>query len=177
MSPVKGELSGPDLTQGVELAAIPNGAMLLGHAGSEPFLLVRRGVEVFAIGATCPHYGAPLSEGLVVGTTVRCPWHHACFSLRTGEPLRPPALDPVGRWRVEVVHNRAPRQPPEEPPAGTVYVRERLPGMDPPSSPQPEKVPTSILIIGGGAAGNAADMTLRREGYRGDVTILSADQS
>ena len=177
MGEVKTELSGPDLTQGVGLAAIPNGAMLLGHAGGEPVLLVRGGDEVFAIGAICPHYGAPLVEGLVVGATIRCPWHHACFNLRTGQALRPPALDPVARWRVKVVHNPAPQQMPEEPPAGTVYVLERLPGVDRPPSARVLKVPESVVIVGGGAAGNAAAAVLRQEGYRGPITMLSADQS
>ena len=108
MSEETTKLSGPDLTQGVDLATIPDGTMLLGHARGEPVLLARRGDEVFAIGAICTHYGAPLEQGLLVGDTVRCPWHHACFSLRTGEALRAPALDPsrVGAlkrcatWRV-----------------------------------------------------------------------------
>src|SRR5579883_3441513 len=84
MSEEKTKLSGPDLTQGVELATIPDGTMLLGHAQGEPVLLARRGDEVFAIGAICTHYGAPLEQGLLDGDTVRCQWHHACFSLRTG---------------------------------------------------------------------------------------------
>ena len=100
MSEEKMKLSGPDLTQGAELATIPDGAMLLGHAQGEPVLLARRGGEVFAIGAICTHYGAPLEQGLLDGDTVRCQWHHACFSLRTGEALRAPALDPVSHWRV-----------------------------------------------------------------------------
>ena len=107
MSEEKAKLSGPDLTQGVELSTIPDGTMLLGHALGEPVLLVRRGDELFAIGAICTHYGAPLEQGLLVGDTVRCPWHHACFSLRTGEALRAPALDPVSRWRVEEVRDLA----------------------------------------------------------------------
>ena len=90
MSDTAKALDGPDLTKGVALSTIADGTMLLGHAHGEPVLLVRRGDELFAIGATCTHYGAPLADGLLVDDTVRCPWHHACFSLRTGEALRPP---------------------------------------------------------------------------------------
>src|SRR5579863_1963935 len=107
MADVKTELSGPDLAEGIELSRIPNGTMLLGHAHGEQVLLVRRGADVFAIGAVCTHYGAPLVEGLIVGDMVRCPWHHACFSLQTGEALSAPALDSVTRWRVEAVLDRA----------------------------------------------------------------------
>ena len=87
--------SGPDLSDGLDLALLADGAMLLGHVGSEAVLLARQGDEVFAIGASCTHYGGPLSEGLLVGHTVRCPWHHACFDLRTGEALEGPALSPI----------------------------------------------------------------------------------
>ena len=126
MSEEKAKLSGPDLTQGVELSTVPDGTMLLGHALGEPVLLVRRGDELFAIGAICTHYGAPLEQGLLVGDTVRCPWHHACFSLRTGEALRAPALDPVSRWRVEEVRDLARQFTPVEQRVGAVYVREKL---------------------------------------------------
>ena len=93
------ELTGPDLAAGV--ADLPDGGMIAGHAGGEPVVLVRRGGEIFAIGATCTHYGGPLGEGLVVGNTIHCPWHHACFDLRSGEALRAPALNPVAVWNVE----------------------------------------------------------------------------
>jgi apoptosis-inducing factor 3 len=151
--------------------------MLLGHAHGEPVLLVRSGTRIFAIGAVCTHYGAPLVEGLVVGDTVRCPWHHACFSLTTGEALRAPALDPISRWRVEEVRDRARQFTPTEQCLGAVYVREKLPSADrrpPQSAPD---MPRSVVIVGGGAAGNAAAETLRREGYSGSVTMLSADDS
>ena len=92
---------GPDLRQGIAFDDLPDGGMLAGHVGDEPVLLARRGEHIFAIGAICTHYGAPLADGLLVGETVRCPWHHACFSLRTGEALRAPALNPVSCWRVE----------------------------------------------------------------------------
>ena len=93
--------AGPISPRASPASAIADGAMLLGHAHGEPVLLARRGDELFAIGAICTHYGAPLEQGLLVGDTVRCPWHHACFSLRTGEALRAPALNPVSCWRVE----------------------------------------------------------------------------
>ena len=75
------QLKGPDLTQGVAIADLAAGAMLLGHANGEAVLLARSGDELFAIGATCTHYSGPLAEGVLVGETVRCPWHHACFNL------------------------------------------------------------------------------------------------
>jgi NADPH-dependent 2,4-dienoyl-CoA reductase/sulfur reductase-like enzyme/nitrite reductase/ring-hydroxylating ferredoxin subunit len=155
------QLSGPDLAQGIALADVPDGGSLLGHAAGEPVLVARRGDEVFAVGATCSHYGGPLAEGLVVGDTVRCPWHHACFSLRTGEALRAPALNPIACYTVTRADDRiqigAKREPPKP-------VRQ-------------EGGPASVLIIGTGAAGHAAAEMLRRQGYVGKVTMLSADEA
>ena len=82
------KLSGLDLAEGVALSALRDGEMLVGHARGEAVLLVRRGEEVFAVGATCTHYSGPLGDGLLVDGTVRCPWHHACFDLRTGAAVR-----------------------------------------------------------------------------------------
>src|SRR6185503_9050595 len=113
MSDEKPNPGGPDLAKGIQLSGLSDGSMLLGHVQGEPVLLARHGGELFAIGAVCTHYGAPLEQGLLIEDTVRCPWHHACFSLRTGEALRAPALDPVSCWRVEQRN-------------GTVYVREKL---------------------------------------------------
>jgi len=152
------QLTGPDLTQGVPLSDLPDGGQLLGHSGGEPVLVVRRGEEIFAIGATCTHYGGPLAEGLVVGDTVRCPWHHACFNLRTGEPLRPPALNPVACYKVERAGDR-------------IVVREKAE-----AAPRREAAgPSSVVIVGAGAAGNAAAETLRREGYGGPITLVGPE--
>src|SRR5215831_5637526 len=101
MSEAKKESSGPDLAKGVATDDIADGKMLLGHVGEDAVLVARRGNAFFAIGATCTHYGGPLSEGLIVDGTVRCPWHHACFSLRTGEAIGAPAFNPMPCWRVE----------------------------------------------------------------------------
>ena len=101
MSTTQSKPTGPDLAGGISVDDLPDGSMLAGHVGEEAVLLARRGNELFAIGANCSHYGGPLAEGLMVEDTVRCPWHHACFSLRTGEALQAPALSPVACWSVE----------------------------------------------------------------------------
>ncbi|MGH8295835.1 MAG: Rieske 2Fe-2S domain-containing protein, partial [Steroidobacteraceae bacterium] len=132
---------GPDFREGVPDATLADGSMLAGHVGQESVLMARRGNEVFAIDATCTHYGGPLGEGLMVGDTVRCPWHHACFSLRTGEALAAPAFTPVHCWRVERKDGR-------------IFVRERIPEATRSASrPAPSE---RIVIVGGGAAGFAA---------------------
>jgi len=105
-----------------------------------------------------------LAEGMLVADTVRCPWHHACFSLRTGEALRAPALDPVACWRVDQQD-------------GKIYVRDKLEPAERGARTAAGAGPDSIVIIGGGAAGSAAAEMLRREGYSGPVTMLSADDA
>jgi NADPH-dependent 2,4-dienoyl-CoA reductase/sulfur reductase-like enzyme/nitrite reductase/ring-hydroxylating ferredoxin subunit len=152
------ELSGPDLAKGIDDSDLDEGASLLGHAEGEAVLLVRTGGEVFAIGAKCSHYGGPLAEGLIVGDTVRCPWHHACFSLRTGETLRPPALQDVARFNV---HRED----------GRIRIAGRSNQGRSPRTPEAAP-PRSVVIIGAGAAGNAAAETLRREGYKGPITMI-----
>jgi apoptosis-inducing factor 3 len=156
-------LCGPDLAQGIELADLADGGSLLGHAGGEAVLLVRRGSEIFAIGAYCTHYHGPLAEGLVAGDSVRCPWHHAAFDLRTGEAVRAPALDPVGCWRVEQRN-------------GKIFVKEKkTPPKPAPHAKLAGKAPDRIAIVGGGAAGLAAAEMLRRQGYQGGLVMLSND--
>lgn len=155
---------GLDFGKGIEAGRVSHGGMVEGKVGGEDVLLTRRGSEFIAIGAHCTHYGGPLAQGLIVGDEIRCPLHHACFSLKTGEVLRNPAFDPIPCWRVEQVGN-------------TVFVREKLP---PPaakiaSRAEAQAHPDSIVIAGGGGAGMAAAVTLRREGYQGPLTMLSAD--
>jgi NADPH-dependent 2,4-dienoyl-CoA reductase/sulfur reductase-like enzyme/nitrite reductase/ring-hydroxylating ferredoxin subunit len=163
------QLSGPDLSQGIAADLLADGDMLAGHVSGEAALLVRHGDEFFAVGATCTHYGAPLSDALLVGETVRCPWHHACFDLRTGDPLRAPALRPLTRWQVE-------RR------GDFVVVTSKLESPDPElggAASPPRHVrrghPESVVIIGAGAAGSAAAETLRREGFAGRITLVDSD--
>ncbi len=157
------KLLGPDFEKGVEAKLLAEGAMLVGHALGELVLVARRGAEVFAIGAACTHYGGPLAEGLLVDDTVRCPWHHACFSLRTGEAVRAPALNPVACFTTEER-------------GGRLYVIGKR-SVTPRSTSSSTTLPGSVVIVGAGAAGNAAAEMLRREGYTGKVTMVGADLS
>jgi NADPH-dependent 2,4-dienoyl-CoA reductase/sulfur reductase-like enzyme/nitrite reductase/ring-hydroxylating ferredoxin subunit len=155
--------AGPDLTKGIPATDLRAGTHLAGHVGDAEVLLVQLGNEVVAVGARCTHYKGPLADGLVVGETVRCPWHHACFNLRTGEAVRAPALDPIDCWRVE-------RD------GGRLIVREKLPVPERKgASAAAAAAPASVVIAGGGAAGLAAAEMLRREGYGGGITMISAD--
>lgn len=154
--------SGPDLTKGIATSDLSTGAMLLGHVGDDAVLIARHGEEIFAIGAICTHYNGPLADGLLVDDTVRCPLHHACFSFRTGEALRAPALNPVSCWRVERDGDM-------------LFVREKM-KVDRKHAPSGAEL-RSVVVIGGGAAGNAAAEMLRRYGYDGRVTMLSADDA
>src|SRR5689334_24993131 len=156
MSDAKSESSGPDLTQGVTIDSLADGVMLGGHVGDDAVLLARRGDEFHAIGATCTHYNGPLAEGLLVGDTVRCPWHHACFSLRTGEALHAPALAPVACWTIEQRDGR-------------VHVREKIERAPDLRIALAPSAPRRIVIIGGGAAGFAAAEMLRRQRYDGSI--------
>src|SRR6267378_2147930 len=151
------ELKGPDFAAGVDDSRLNDGEPLLGHAAGEPIMLVKREGEVCAVGAVCTHYGGPLAEGIVEGGTIRCPWHHARFDLRTGAPARP-GRDSIPCYRVE-------RQD------GRVRVRERLAPPRVARSAGPE----SAFIVGAGAAGNACAEELRRQGYEGPITMFGSE--
>jgi apoptosis-inducing factor 3 len=155
------KLSGPDLAAGIAENDVPADGPLLGQANGESVLLVRNGEEIFAVGATCTHYGGPLAEGRVVDGTIRCPWHHACFDLRTGAVLRAPAFNPLPCYEVE----RA---------GGKIRVGARR---GDPLTLRRESTLRTIAIVGAGAAGESAAETLRREGYDGEILLFGAEES
>src|SRR2546421_882844 len=161
MAEASGELEGPDFEKGCKIDQVADGEMLLGHAFGEAVLVARQGRELFAIGATCTHYGGPLAKGLMVDCTVHCPWHHARFDLRTGEAIAAPALNNVACYKIEKRGER-------------FFVTGKI---DKKAERRPKSSPASVVIIGAGAAGGAAAEMLRREGYDGSITLIGADES
>jgi NADPH-dependent 2,4-dienoyl-CoA reductase/sulfur reductase-like enzyme/nitrite reductase/ring-hydroxylating ferredoxin subunit len=163
------QLTGPDFGAGIDDPRLDDNGKLLGHANGEAVLLARVGNEYLAVAATCTHYGGPLAEGVIEDGAVRCPWHHACFNLKSGEALRAPALSPIACYEVD----RS---------GGKIRVGEKI-ERDPlaPTYPMPSsrtgKQPSNVVILGGGAAGSAAAEMLRRCGFTGDVTMIDAEQS
>jgi NADPH-dependent 2,4-dienoyl-CoA reductase/sulfur reductase-like enzyme/nitrite reductase/ring-hydroxylating ferredoxin subunit len=157
------QLTGPDFEKkGIRIDEVADGAMVQGHAFGEAVLMARRGAEFFAIGATCTHYGGPLAEGLMVDCTVRCPWHHARFDLRTGEAIAAPALNDISCWKIEKRGDR-------------VFVTGKID--DKPTPRKPAVSPSSVVIVGAGAAGGAAAEMLRRQSYTGPITLIGKDPS
>jgi NADPH-dependent 2,4-dienoyl-CoA reductase/sulfur reductase-like enzyme/nitrite reductase/ring-hydroxylating ferredoxin subunit len=158
------DASKTDFAFGVSIDALPEGQMLAGRVGEEDAVLIRLQKQCYAVGGLCSHYHGDLSKGLLVDDTVRCPLHHACFSLRTGAALAPPALDPLTSWRVEQIGQQ-------------VFVREKLTPSRAPVTLPASGLPESVVIVGGGAAALTAAMTLRNEGYSREVTLISSDDT
>jgi NADPH-dependent 2,4-dienoyl-CoA reductase/sulfur reductase-like enzyme/nitrite reductase/ring-hydroxylating ferredoxin subunit len=153
-------LQGPDLAAGIDPRMMVDGK-LLGHVGDEPVLLAQGRSGLFAIGAFCTHYHGPLADGVVSDDSIRCPWHHACFDLRSGEAARAPAFSPVECWKVERRGDK-------------IFVREKA------AAPARKTfsrsgMPERIVIVGGGAAGFAAAEMLRRESFAGEIVMLSQE--
>jgi apoptosis-inducing factor 3 len=155
--------TGPELRDGVLASEIASGGVLVARVGDEPVLLVRRDDTFFAVGAACSHYGAPLADGAFIGHELRCPWHHACFDVRSGEAVGPPGPRPIDTWDVVREGERV-----------RVTQKRSLP-LAPVGEGPSAKGPSSVVIVGAGAAGDATAEMLRRLGYRGPVTLVSRD--
>ena len=153
-------LSGPDFKTGVTVDALAQNEPPLGHYDGEPVILVRQGNQIFATGAVCSHYSGPLDQGLVVDQTIRCPWHHARFDLRTGEAIGAPALNPVSCFTVEREGDLAKITGKQTPDSGSACPLN----------------PSSVVIVGAGAAGAGCADMLRAKGYAGAVTLAGDEE-
>jgi NADPH-dependent 2,4-dienoyl-CoA reductase/sulfur reductase-like enzyme/nitrite reductase/ring-hydroxylating ferredoxin subunit len=150
-----------DLTQWTELGEVPESGIVAGVVGEESVFVWRNGNRLRAYSASCPHLGGPLNQGILVDATIRCPWHHACFDLVTGEATAAPAFDALLEHPVTLDDNRF--------------------SVKPASAQTPRRMGQRrvslgpLAIVGGGAAGFAAANAIRKLGWRGEVSVFSEE--
>jgi NADPH-dependent 2,4-dienoyl-CoA reductase/sulfur reductase-like enzyme/nitrite reductase/ring-hydroxylating ferredoxin subunit len=156
--------SGPDLREGIPLSKLTDGEPVFGHVGDTPVFIIRQGDGISAFDAVCTHYGAALADGIVHEGTLRCPWHHACFSLEDGDVLGGPALDPLSRRSVSLKENE------DRVTVGDILKEDPLQRVG-----TPTREPDTVIIVGAGAAGTSAAETLRREGYKRSIILIDSD--
>lgn len=153
----------PDLTEGIEIQRIPEGGISAGNVGNERIFLWRNGDRLKAYSANCPHLGGPLDKGILANGIIRCPWHHACFDLASGEATAAPAFDALPEYSVVLSGSRASVKSACTRKARNMRQREASLG--------------TMAIVGGGAAGFAAADALRKGGWRGEITIFSEEDA
>ncbi len=145
---------------------LKNGEMKTVSLDGNEILLCRIKNEFFALGAHCTHYGAKLSDGVLSGDRIVCPWHHACFNAKSGNMLEPPARDSLPKYKLKIEDENIYVILPEKIEAS------RLPNM---VKEDPQKDKRNFVIIGGGAAGEVAAQTLREDGYTGKITLITQE--
>eukprot|EP00163_Fabomonas_tropica_P005802 TRINITY_DN1542_c0_g1_i2.p1 TRINITY_DN1542_c0_g1~~TRINITY_DN1542_c0_g1_i2.p1 ORF type:complete len:516 (-),score=192.07 TRINITY_DN1542_c0_g1_i2:110-1657(-) len=120
--------------------------------------------EFAATSTKCTHYGAPLIKGVLEGDRVVCPWHAACFNVKSGDIEDAPALDGLHTFPVSTTNGRVVVTVPPSAPANHKRTQAMCAAAASPSS--------HAIIIGAGAAGAIAAETLRQEGWDGSITMI-----
>jgi NADPH-dependent 2,4-dienoyl-CoA reductase/sulfur reductase-like enzyme/nitrite reductase/ring-hydroxylating ferredoxin subunit len=144
-----------------------NGEMKSFPAGEEnEILLTKIDGQFYAVGAHCTHYGAPLAEGVLCNGVIICPWHHACFNAKTGDLLEHPAMDSLRDYEVKIKGDEVIVKIPDQPEPG------RLPEMTKKDIESDKRI---FIILGGGAAGNAAAQALREAGFKGNIVMITQE--
>jgi apoptosis-inducing factor 3 len=151
-----------------EVSQLLNGEMKAFPIDDEnKILLIKTENKIFAAGSNCTHYGAPLDQGSFDGETIICPWHHACFYAKTGELCEPPARDYIHSYEVRIENEDIFVKLPENIESAKTPVMARL---------DENKDQRNFVIIGGGAAGNAAAQSMREHGFEGKILMITADE-
>ncbi len=144
-----------------ELNKLPENQPVKFEVAGTALILIRTLSQVRAFQSKCPHAGAPLEQGAVCEGRLICPWHKAEFDIKNGQWLEPLALTNLKQYPVLIEQNR-------------VLVNPRP--MSPASFPQIRgDKPQTTVIIGTGAAGSAAAVTLRDAGYSGRLVLVDKE--
>jgi NADPH-dependent 2,4-dienoyl-CoA reductase/sulfur reductase-like enzyme/nitrite reductase/ring-hydroxylating ferredoxin subunit len=148
-----------DFEIGIDVARLPEGRMVAGCFRGKSVLVVNDRGRYCGLSPTCTHLGAPLSDGVIVDGEVHCPWHHARFSLATGEAVCAPAFAPLARFGTIVRDGR-------------LFVTDAPPSVTRRSASGPS---VRVVIVGGGGGGHACAELLVRSGFTGTITVVSED--
>jgi NADPH-dependent 2,4-dienoyl-CoA reductase/sulfur reductase-like enzyme/nitrite reductase/ring-hydroxylating ferredoxin subunit len=145
---------------------LKDGQMKQVQVGGTDVLLVRLDGQFYALGAECPHNGAPLATGTLCHGRVICPWHAAIFDATSGDLLEPPSLDALAQFSVRVEDDQVYVTVPEQPADGRTM---------PMCSHEPEADSRLFAIVGSGAAGGSAAEALRQSDFRGRIVMISPE--
>ncbi|NXE11166.1 AIFM3 factor, partial [Lophotis ruficrista] len=135
-------------------------------------LLVRNRKDFSALGSKCPHYGAPLSKGFLKRERLRCPWHGACFNIKTGDIEEYPSLDCLPCFKVTVKD-------------GKVFVTAKKKVLTLPAVTKHKQHlglgrcllnRDTVLLLGGGVAALVCAETLRQEGFTGRIIMATKEK-
>lgn len=145
---------------------IKDGEMKAFSINDTKVLLCRVKGEYYAVGGLCPHYGAPLEDGLLAGNRVVCPWHHSAFDVTSGDLLEPPARDGLPRYKTRRDGDEI-----------KVSIPEKTEMAKTPPMFTGEKTTDQVyVILGAGAAGNAAAQALREAEYGGRILMITREE-
>ncbi|CAH0713865.1 unnamed protein product, partial [Brenthis ino] len=131
-------------------------------------LVVKQKGEFSAVGTKCTHYGAPLVSGALGDGRVRCPWHGACFNLKTGDIEDFPGFDSLPCYQVTVTKK------------GEVKVRAKISDLKSNKRTKDMGMVSScgdsaVVVVGGGPSGATCAETLRSEGFKGRITLIAKE--
>jgi NADPH-dependent 2,4-dienoyl-CoA reductase/sulfur reductase-like enzyme/nitrite reductase/ring-hydroxylating ferredoxin subunit len=148
------------------LDALPDGRLSSVQVGERTLLVARLGDEVRVMAPECPHYHAPLADGILHDDRVSCPWHQSVFRAHDGDLLEPPSFFALPTYAVRVADGEVIVDVIDDGPA------QRLPAMTP-YDPEAEK--RTVAIVGAGAAAAAAGDELRQRGFAGGILLIGPE--
>ncbi len=143
---------------------LSNGGMKSFELKGNKILLYRIDDKYYATSVVCTHYGGPLEEGFLDGETIVCPWHQSCFNIKNGNLKEPPAFDPLPIYEVFVKGKDVIVKIPEQIESPSIVNHNTGPADN-----------RKFVIVGGGAAGCTAAITLREKGFKGIIEIITAE--
>ncbi|XP_043526107.1 apoptosis-inducing factor 3-like isoform X2 [Frieseomelitta varia] len=141
----------------------------LGETGAKVLLIKQKG-ELHAIGTKCTHYGALLHTGALGDGRVRCPWHGACFNIKTGDIEDYPGLDSLPCFQVNVDSSGLVRVKGKRKDLEFNKRTKQMCEQDPSNQ-------TTVVIVGGGPAAAVCAESLRQEGFTGNIIMVCKENT